>query len=219
MSETEKAIFSYSLKDLKSSKDLSNCFSEEELNKVKNLARKNLSEKRFIHTENVGKMLYKLDENLGQRTSALLGYFHDITKDYPKEKQIEIINNSREMLYLGEESNPELFHGISASILFKEMFPKVPLICSLAIRHHSILSYDIRHDLIYNLYVSDKIEEGRTYISDDFRNFIITLASAEERAFEVMKMEKKDLEEKGKAFLPTTEKLFEELLKKHVDKN
>ena len=209
----ENVVLSYSLK---TDALIDGYFNSQDLDKVCSLAKQSLNTKRFLHCKEVGKMLYRLHPSLKEDTSFLLGYFHDITKDWSIQKQKDYINNSTEELYEKEEDSPEVFHAISACILFKKTFPKAPFIFSLAIRHHSILSYDIRDDLIYNLFTSDKIEESRSYIDDNFRSFVLSKKTAEERAYEVLKYEKTFLEAKGKKHLPTTEKLLKSLEKKYA---
>ena len=95
-------------------------------------------------------------------TAALL---HDITKYYPKEKNIELITthfpNSEEII---KEFNEHILHAFSAYIVAKEVYNITDKDILNSIMNHTIGKADMN---IYEkiIFISDYIEPNRTYDS------------------------------------------------------
>ncbi len=125
-----------------------------------------LSEKRCYHTLCVEKMavriarIYCPEKEDVLRVSALL---HDITKEYPKEKQLEIFKKHGEALAREEISASSTWHARTAALVIPEEYKEyaLPEVIN-AVRYHTT-GREGMSKCEKIIYLADYIDESRTY--------------------------------------------------------
>ena len=140
---------------------------EELLNKIDNDLKKVLSEKRYNHSLGVMKKaeelakIYKIDVD----KAKLVGLAHDIGKELPKEEMLEYVKENNIEVDSVEEVNVGLLHAkIGADICKKKYGFSQDM--QNAIKYHTVGNENM--DLLAKIiYVADKIEDGRTYNSEE----------------------------------------------------
>ena len=140
---------------------------EELLNKIDNDLKKVLSEKRYNHSTGVMKKaeelakIYKIDVN----KAKLVGLAHDIGKELSKEEMLEYARKNNIEVDSVEEVNVGLLHAkIGADICKKKYGFSQDM--QNAIKYHTVGNENM--DLLAKIiYVADKIEDGRTYNSEE----------------------------------------------------
>ncbi len=141
-------------------------YSEKELEALKEAVRARLSEKRFRHTLGVEKMAAYLgkfclkNKIQSLRAAALL---HDIAKELPTEEQLDLIKKGGIRLTEEELLSVPTLHSFAAPYLIKRDFPRFSeKDILLACKNHTVgaPSMSIFEEIIF---LSDYIEEGRTY--------------------------------------------------------
>ncbi len=87
----------------------------------KKIIKSMMSESRYNHCVNVSKEAVKLAKRYGgdEEKAAVAGILHDITKEMPKEEQLQIIIDSGIILDDIQKNAPKLWHGISGSVYIK----------------------------------------------------------------------------------------------------
>ena len=123
-----------------------------------------MSENRYNHCVNVSKEAVKLAKRYGgdEEKAAVAGILHDITKEMPKEEQLQIMHDSGIILDDIQKNAPKLWHGISGSVYIK--------------KHFGIEDEDILNAICYHttgragmsllekiIFVADFTSEERTY--------------------------------------------------------
>lgn len=123
-----------------------------------------MSENRYNHCVNVSKEAVKLAKRYGgdEEKAAVAGILHDITKEMPKEEQLQIMLDSGIILDDIQKNAPKLWHGISGSVYIK--------------KHFGIEDDDILNAICYHttgragmsllekiIFVADFTSEERTY--------------------------------------------------------
>ena len=140
---------------------------EELLNKIDNDLKKVLSEKRYNHSTGVMKKaeelakIYKIDVD----KAKLVGLAHDIGKELSKEEMLEYARKNNIEVDSVEEVNVGLLHAkIGADICKKKYGFSQDM--QNAIKYHTVGNENM--DLLAKIiYVADKIEDGRTYNSEE----------------------------------------------------
>ena len=140
---------------------------EELLNKIDNDLKKVLSEKRYNNSTGVMKKaeelakIYKIDVN----KAKLVGLAHDIGKELSKEEMLEYARKNNIEVDSVEEVNVGLLHAkIGADICKKKYGFSQDM--QNAIKYHTVGNENM--DLLAKIiYVADKIEDGRTYNSEE----------------------------------------------------
>lgn len=140
---------------------------EELLNKIDNDLKKVLSEKRYNHSTGVMKKaeelakIYRIDVN----KAKLVGLAHDIGKELSKEEMLEYARKNNIEVDSVEEVNVGLLHAkIGADICKKKYGFSQDM--QNAIKYHTVGNENM--DLLAKIiYVADKIEDGRTYNSEE----------------------------------------------------
>ena len=130
----------------------------------KKLIKSMMSENRYNHCVNVSKEAVKLAKRYGgdEEKAAIAGILHDITKEMPKEEQLQIMLDSGIILDDIQKNAPKLWHGISGSVYIK--------------KHFGIEDEDILNAICYHttgragmsllekiIFVADFTSEERTY--------------------------------------------------------
>ena len=88
------------------------------INDYKEFIRPLMGDYRYTHSVNVSKEAVKLARLYGadEQKAALAGILHDITKEFPKQEQLQIILDGGIILDNVQKNAPKLWHGISGSI-------------------------------------------------------------------------------------------------------
>ena len=130
----------------------------------KKIIKSMMSENRYNHCLNVSKEAVKLAKRYGgdEEKAAIAGILHDITKEMPKEEQLQIMLDSGIILDDIQKNAPKLWHGISGSVYIKN--------------HLCIEDEDILNAICYHttgragmsilekiIFVADFTSEERTY--------------------------------------------------------
>lgn len=130
----------------------------------KKIIKSMMSENRYNHCVNVSKEAVKLAKRYGgdEEKAAVAGILHDITKEMPKEEQLQIMLDGGIILDDIQKNAPKLWHGISGSVYIK--------------KHFGIEDEDILNAICYHttgrsgmsllekiIFVADFTSEERTY--------------------------------------------------------
>ncbi len=141
---------------------------EENIKKILSELPKYISEKRMRHTlavaEEAEKLarIFKMSEPDCQRM-YVAGLLHDITKECPFEKQLEICRRFGEAWSKSDENSPKVFHSVTGALLAGQLYPDIADdgIC-LSIRSHTTGREEM--SLMEKLlYLADYIEPTRTF--------------------------------------------------------
>lgn len=110
-----------------------------DIEKYKKIIRPMMSEYRFIHSVNVSKEAQKLARLYGadEEKAAVAGILHDITKELPKEEQLQIIRDGGIILDNIQINAPKLWHSISGSVYVKNKLDIDDADILNAIRYHT----------------------------------------------------------------------------------
>lgn len=134
------------------------------ITEYKKIIKSMMSENRYNHCVNVSKEAVKLAKRYDgdEQKAAVAGILHDITKEMPKEEQLQIMHDSDIILDDIQKNAPKLWHGISGSVYIK--------------KHFGIEDEDILNAICYHttgragmsllekiIFVADFTSEERTY--------------------------------------------------------
>lgn len=123
--------------------------------------KKNLSEKRYIHSIGVMNMAMELARlyNVDIQTAQVAGLLHDIAKEMTPEEKMEYVKNNNITIDDIERINTPILHGkIGADIARKKYGVNEQV--QKAIEYHTTTNPDM--DIIAKIiYVADKIELNR----------------------------------------------------------
>ena len=134
------------------------------ITEYKKIIKSMMSENRYNHCVNVSKEAVKLAKRYDgdEEKAAVAGILHDITKEMPKEEQLQIMHDSGIILDDIQKNAPKLWHGISGSVYIK--------------KHFGIEDEDILNAICYHttgragmsllekiIFVADFTSEERTY--------------------------------------------------------
>lgn len=85
------------------------------------LAKRTLSQRRYEHTRNVEKLAVRLAERNGvsEEKAALAALLHDIAKELPKDRMLQIITENAIIAKDAARHLPPVWHGAAAAVLAK----------------------------------------------------------------------------------------------------
>ena len=139
------------------------------LKKVKKYLRSSVSEKRYEHSVRTAKMcktlcsLYGLNESKG----FFAGISHDMCKGMTKDDLLFLVKKDRKDISEFERDNPSLLHGRAAAVLLEEKFGFHDADVIEAVANHTFGKRGMCA-LAKILYVADKIEPGREYVTKSY---------------------------------------------------
>ncbi|MBQ3378531.1 MAG: bis(5'-nucleosyl)-tetraphosphatase (symmetrical) YqeK [Clostridia bacterium] len=130
---------------------------------IKHIVSLELSEKRFRHSLGVADTAVKLARKCGwdEDEARLAGILHDITKELPPAKQMELVREYDIMLDDDEKDTPKLWHAITAPPLLLERFG-VSKDVARAVRYHTTGRADMSL-LEKIIYLADYVEPMRDF--------------------------------------------------------
>ncbi|MEG2843099.1 MAG: bis(5'-nucleosyl)-tetraphosphatase (symmetrical) YqeK [Ruthenibacterium sp.] len=134
------------------------------LDEARKLAKKNLSEKRFIHTMNVKNLAVQLAQNNGVDAdkAALAALLHDIAKELPRQKLLQILAENDIIAGNTSERPLPIWHGVVASILAQTEYGVDDAEILSAIRCHTTGKANM-NTLDKIIYMADMASAERTY--------------------------------------------------------
>lgn len=131
---------------------------------LKTELRKEVTEKRYIHSLGVAETAKKMAALFGADPikSELAGILHDFAKYWPKEKMAEVIRNNSELSHDLLDYNSELWHGPVASVIIQDKFQITDRDVIGAIRYHTSGREEMTV-LEKIIYLADYIEPSRDF--------------------------------------------------------
>lgn len=178
--------------------------------KIRHFTESSVKKARYEHSVRVAQMCaricryYGLDADKGY----LAGIGHDMCKDFPEEKMIELASKDGYPIIEIEKEKPSLLHGRAAAVMMKESFLIDDQEILEAVAFHTSGKRGMC-DLTKALFIADKIEPGRPqatpkYIEDKFK------LSLNGMLYSVLKENYNYLTKKGYDVFPGTEELLED---------
>ena len=141
-------------------------FNEEQLASLRKKISSIMSAKRFYHTAEVEKMaarigkIYAPEKTDVLRAATLL---HDITKEYPTEKQLQICREFGIITSKQDILTPKTFHAKTAAVLIPALYPEfADSEVVSAVRWHTTGREDMTL-LEKIVYLADYIDESRKF--------------------------------------------------------
>lgn len=109
------------------------------LDEYKKLIKSRMSDYRYTHSVNVSKEAVRLAKKYGADTekAAVAGILHDITKETPKEEQLQIMTDGGIILDNVQEKSTKLWHGISGSVYIRDILKITDEDILNAVRYHT----------------------------------------------------------------------------------
>lgn len=98
-----------------------------------------MSEKRFIHSVNMAEAAAALAKRYGAdpEKARVAGILHDITKETPREEQLQILGDNAIILDDIQKITPKLWHSITGSVYVKQHLGITDIDILNAIRYHT----------------------------------------------------------------------------------
>lgn len=133
------------------------------VSEARSLAQKSMSQKRFKHTEGVAEMARKLAmlNDMEPEEPLIAAYLHDLAKEVPLERQVELAQNWGLIKYPEDESAPYVLHGPIAAYWLEREKKLSPEICA-AIAHHTLGTPGMSR-LEMLIYSADLVEPSRDF--------------------------------------------------------
>ncbi len=138
------------------------------IKKAKQIAKKNLTEKRYYHTLCVYKLAVKLAQIHGesQEKAAIAALFHDIAKEMSKEKILKLFNENGIIKYEVDNHPFAVWHALAGSIIAQYDYGIDDEDILSAIECHSTGKENMTL-LDKIIYIADVASEDRQYSSAD----------------------------------------------------
>lgn len=134
-----------------------------EIEEAQELAQRSMSEKRFQHTLGVAKMARKLAvlNAMELEKPLLAAYLHDLAKEVPLGRQVELAREWGLLKYPEDETAPYVLHGPIAAYWLEKEKGLSPEICA-AIAHHTLGAPGMSR-LEMLIYSADMVEPSRDF--------------------------------------------------------
>ena len=109
------------------------------LDDYKKIIKSRMSDYRYTHSVNVSREAVRLAKKYGADTekASLAGILHDITKETPKEEQLQIMTDGGIILDNVQKNSSKLWHGISGSVYIREVLNITDEDILNAVRYHT----------------------------------------------------------------------------------
>ena len=109
------------------------------LDDYKKIIKSRMSDYRYTHSVNVSKEAVRLAKKYGADTekAAVAGILHDITKETPKEEQLQIMTDGGIILDNVQKNSSKLWHGISGSVYIRDVLNITDEDILNAVRYHT----------------------------------------------------------------------------------
>lgn len=190
--------------------------SDIDLDRIEQLALRELELRRMLHSLSTGQVLFKLYPPIGKKNARVIALLHDIAHHWSGEELEAYITKHNIKLEKGEEEKTILLHAPVGASILRELLPDAPKEWENAIRRHTIPHKDMS-ELSYALFVADIIEPTRPFITEDERNKVYNMSSNQERMLYSMKQQEKFLIANGSSHLQCTQELCQ-ILEKQLNR-
>ncbi len=109
------------------------------LDDYKKIIKSRMSDYRYTHSVNVSREAVRLAKKYGADTekASLAGILHDITKETPKEEQLQIMTDGGIILDNVQKNSSKLWHGISGSVYIRDVLNITDEDILNAVRYHT----------------------------------------------------------------------------------
>lgn len=134
------------------------------IDEIQEYLKNNIGESRYIHTLGVvktAKELAKLN-NEDENKAELAALVHDIAKQMPIPKQMEILKDSGIEIDIITENSPQVLHGFVGAILAKSLIGVEDEDIINAVKNHTVARKNMS-TLEKIIYIADYIEPNRNY--------------------------------------------------------
>ena len=139
-----------------------------EANNLKSVIRPLMGDYRYTHSLNVAREAVSLAERYGGNTDKayIAGILHDITKEFPREEQLQIIDDGGIILDGVQRNAPKLWHSISGSVYIQTALNITDPDIVAAIRYHTTgrAGMSLLEKIIY---IADYTSAERSYDGAD----------------------------------------------------
>lgn len=138
--------------------------------------RNNVSCRRYWHSVRVAETAEKLCAHYGLDTKKayLAGIAHDMCKDFPEEKLLELAQKDAFPVSELEMQKPALLHGPAAARLLGTEYGIIDNDVLEAVRNHTFGNAGIS-DLAMLVFIADKIEPGRPQANKEYYDRLLAL--------------------------------------------
>ncbi|WP_124098433.1 bis(5'-nucleosyl)-tetraphosphatase (symmetrical) YqeK [Ruminococcus sp. Marseille-P6503] len=183
------------------------------IGQYKNYLKENLSKKRYTHSVNVANAASKLAERYGgnKEKAYLAGLLHDICKETPEEKQLELVKQSKLDVCAIETKTPALYHAIAGAEFIQSEFQITDTEIVDAVRYHTVGRKDMPL-LSQIIYLADLISDDRDY-KDVKKMRRYAEQSLEKAMLEALKFSIADSVEKGNMIPVSTLECYNDFAK------
>ncbi len=183
----------------------------ETIEKVRRFARTAVNDARFKHSVRTAEMARQLCVQYGLDGSRgyLAGIAHDICKDMDEPMLAKLAASDGKPVSALEKKKPSLLHGRAAAVKLRVDFGVNDGDVLQAVACHTFGGPGIC-DLAQILYVSDKIEPGRPYVTEEYLRKKLAL-SLHDLVLSVVGENVEYLQKKGKTVAPDTFAFYESL--------
>lgn len=109
------------------------------INEYKKIIKSKMGDYRYTHSVNVSEEAVRLARRYGadEEKAAVAGILHDITKELPREEQLQIMLDGGIILDDIQKEAPKLWHGISGSVYVRDNLDIKDEDILNAIRYHT----------------------------------------------------------------------------------
>lgn len=185
------------------------------IEEAKRLAKRTLSEKRYLHTRNVQKLAVELAKRNGadEKKAALAALLHDIAKELPRDKMLQICAENAIIAEDIQKRPVPVWHGIAAAVLAQNAYGVQDVDILQAIACHSTGRAEMTA-LDKIIYLADMASEERTYPEAQILR-AHALENLDKATIEGLGMSIAWLKADGKTVDPATLEAYASLRKKH----
>lgn len=187
------------------------------IGEYKEIIKSKMGENRYTHSVNVSKEAVRLAKKYGEdvKKAEIAGVLHDITKEFSKEEQLQIMLDGGIILDNVQKNAPKLWHGICGSIYIKNNLNIDDEDILNAVRYHTTgrANMSLLEKIIF---VADFTSEERTYDGVETMRKL-SRENLEEAMLYGFKFTFKDLSKRELAIHPDELACYNELvMKKHL---
>lgn len=182
---------------------------DELVEKIRDYTREHVKKSRFEHSLRVADMCVLLCKRYGidEKKGYIAGLGHDMCKDMPYDKMLELAACDGEEITDYEKNLPSLLHGRAAAVKMKQKFGITDSDILDAVANHVSCRLGIC-DLGKILFLADKTEPARPQSTDEYRENLMKL-SLDGMLWSVLVENYEYVKGKGFSIYPGTQKMIE----------
>ena len=179
--------------------------------KIREYTFESVKKSRYEHSVRVAETcarlcrMFGLDDDKGY----LIGIGHDMCKDLPDDKMIEVAQKDGKPVTEFEMKKPALLHGRAAAVMMKEKFGITDEEMLEAVVIHTFGALEMS-GLAKCLYIADKIEPGRPQSTEKYREKLYKM-TLDEMTYAVLIDNYEYITKKGYEMYPETEAIIKHI--------